>query len=523
MTASATAHEERVADEVRFRLVQQAAQVGTFEADLRSGRNVWDARLEEIHGLPPGGFGGRQEDWEGLIHPEDRPHVLRLVEESTRSTRTFESEWRVLWPDGSVHWVQACWTALADESGRLTRLVGVNFDVTQRRRARAEPDETGDHCRCLFESMREGVIIGQAVMEGDHIIDFAFLEANPSAKRLTGLDAIVGRKFSQLGIRLGATSHEAQALCEGVLRDGSVARFEIPIPGATPQTYAVTVYRAGPTRLATLFENITERRRQEEALRNNEAALHRLTESLERQVAERTAKLEEANRELNAFASNLSHDLRAPLRGITGYAGILQQELATVISDDARRHLDALVSSARELADILADLHLYAKLSSQRVEGAPTDVRPIVEDVWAGLAPQRAPGNPALTLGDLPRCKADRALLAQAFKELLSNACKFTKGRSEPRLEVRGTRDAGHATVTYSVSDNGVGFDPAFTHKLFIPFQRLHDKAEFAGTGLGLAGVRRIADLLGGRVSAQGEPGRGATFSLTLPSEEATP
>jgi light-regulated signal transduction histidine kinase (bacteriophytochrome) len=236
---------------------------------------------------------------------------------------------------------------------------------------------------------------------------------------------------------------------------------------------------------------------------------------LEREVDQRTRELRASNAELEAFSYSVSHDLRAPLRAIDGYAHLLVEEHAAHLSPDARRFLSAISEHTKHMGDLIDDLLDFARLSQSPLETTTLDLEGLVRSVSDDL--QRSGGDRRVdvVVGALPPARGDPALLRQALVNLIGNALKFTRGRPDARVEIGAAR-AGGETV-YHVRDNGVGFDQRYASKLFGVFERLHRAEEFEGTGVGLALVQRIIQRHGGRVWAEGRVNEGATFYFTLP------
>ncbi|HEY2345991.1 MAG TPA: ATP-binding protein [Xanthomonadaceae bacterium] len=245
----------------------------------------------------------------------------------------------------------------------------------------------------------------------------------------------------------------------------------------------------------------------------------RLNTELEDRVRDRTARLESANRELEAFSFSVSHDLRAPLRHIQGYAQMLQEDAAQ-LDPDMRRYLDMIRESARRMGLLIDDLLAFSRLGRQALEKTAVDMNALVESTLreVGVA---GSDDPRLRVARLPTVDGDRNLLRQVWVNLLSNAFKYSATRSEAaRVEVSGERDG--AVARFHVHDNGVGFDMRYADKLFGVFQRLHSQDQFEGTGVGLAIVQRIVARHGGRVWAEAEIDRGATFTFELPARPAS-
>jgi len=250
-----------------------------------------------------------------------------------------------------------------------------------------------------------------------------------------------------------------------------------------------------------------------------EQEILRLNAGLEDRVRERTAQLESANRELEAFSFSVSHDLRAPLRHIDGYAHMLQEDAAGQLDDGTRRYLDMIRDSARRMGTLIDELLAFSRLGRQSLERTAIDMNLLVEHTLHEVGGGRA-GDARLRIAPLPPIHGDRMLLKQVWINLLSNAFKYSAKRGDAaRVEVSGERDG--AVARYRVHDNGVGFDMRYVDKLFGVFQRLHSQDEFEGTGVGLAIVQRIVSRHGGNVRAEGELGRGATFIFELPIAQA--
>ena len=245
--------------------------------------------------------------------------------------------------------------------------------------------------------------------------------------------------------------------------------------------------------------------------------LRTLNAELEQRVAARTTQLEAANKELEGFSYSVSHDLRAPLRAIGGFAELLRDDHAAQLDAEGQRKLNVIRDEAARMGLLIDDLLAFSRLGRKALQPAELDMAALVRQVFDRLRGEAGGERVELKLGRLPHALGDRALLEQVWINLLSNAVKFSSKKDVPVVEV-GAITAEREHVFY-VRDNGAGFDPRYASKLFGVFQRLHDAAEFPGTGVGLALVQRIVVRHGGRVWADSTPGEGATFHFTLPKE----
>lgn len=269
---------------------------------------------------------------------------------------------------------------------------------------------------------------------------------------------------------------------------------------------------------ALLFEKanreIAERKRAEAAIRT-------LNAELEQRVAERTRELNAINEELEAFSYSVSHDLRAPLRAIDGWGQALVEDYGDVLGEDGGALLQRQRAASQRMGQLIDDLLRLSRLTRRPLNRQPVDLAELVATCWQELASEHQPLNAALVIGELPPCQADPSLLRQVITNLLSNGLKFASQEAQPRLEVDSQAAADNELV-YFVRDNGVGFDPRYSDKLFSPFQRLHSQHEFSGTGIGLAIVQRVIYRHGGRVWAESELGQGATLYFSLPDDAAS-
>ncbi|MDO8932503.1 MAG: ATP-binding protein [Rhodocyclaceae bacterium] len=252
-----------------------------------------------------------------------------------------------------------------------------------------------------------------------------------------------------------------------------------------------------------LLEQIEERKRAE-------GEVQQLNRQLEQRVAQRTADLEQANKELESFSYSASHDLRTPLRAIAGYSQVLIEDESERLSADGRGTLNRIIKNSNRMAELIDDILDYSRASRRELNRQPVDLDALARVVAAELANDRV----RMQIGSLPTVSGDPTMLRQVLQNLIGNAVKFSSQREHAQVDI-GCRQENGETVFF-VRDNGAGFDMRYAGKLFGMFQRLHAESEFTGTGVGLAIVKRLIERHGGRIWAAAEPDKGATFSFTL-------
>jgi signal transduction histidine kinase len=253
------------------------------------------------------------------------------------------------------------------------------------------------------------------------------------------------------------------------------------------------------------------RRRVEEDLCNTRDEL----EALIHELAERSAALEASNKELEAFAYSVSHDLRAPLRHVAGFAELLRNSAAPSLNDKSRRYLTVVLEEANRMGSLIDDLLAFSRIGRAEAHYSTISLQQIVDETVAEARQDADGRNITWKLDALPEWYGDRSMLRLVVINLISNAVKFTRTRSEPEIEI-GCSERKNDHVVLFVRDNGVGFDMKYSDKLFGVFQRLHPQEAFEGTGIGLATVQRIVHRHGGRAWAEGKVEGGATFYFSL-------
>ncbi|HEX8819060.1 MAG TPA: PAS domain S-box protein [Archangium sp.] len=388
-------------------------------------------------------------------------------------------------------------------------------DVSTRRAAEEALRESEERFRLLVEGVRDYALF--ALDPEGRITSW-----NTGAERLNGWKAeeIIGQHFSRFyppeelpsdkpmrelrtAVEMGRYEEEGYR----VRKDGTRFWANVVI---TPLWDAAGSLRG----FAKVTRDVTVRRATEQALRESEQRYRLLASELDQRVRERTAQLAETNRELESFSYSVSHDLRAPLRGIDGFCEAVEEDEESTLSPAARGYLARVRRASARMGQLIDDLLRLSRLSRLELRREPVDLTALAHAVVAELAARGPERGVEVRIQPDLRLDADPRLVRVLLENLLGNAWKFTQRVERPRIELSATPREGR--TLYCVRDNGVGFDMKYADKLFGPFQRLHEARDFPGTGIGLATVQRVVHRHGGQIWAESVPGQGAAFFFSL-------
>jgi PAS domain S-box-containing protein len=498
--------------------------------DMEGRIVLWSLGIEKLYGFTKGEAVGR--NCHQLLHTSF-PQPVKQIEEQLERTGTWEGELVHRKRDGASVAVSSLWVLHRDAKGNPARILEVNTDITESRRSKErlaqlavelaqQADALADSrqaletqtitLRSVLDSMVEGLVATN--QQGEFVL------WNPAAQRILGLGAanLDSQEWTaHYGLFLPDTVTplpSAEIPLVRALR-GEVTTTEMFVRNPIIAEGAWIEVSAGPMKDkegaisggVAAFRDITQRR-------SDEREIRKLNDELEIRVRERTAQLEAANTELEAFSYSVSHDLRAPLRHISGFSQMLVEEFGSTLDPGAQRYLDRIQAGTQKMGQLVDELLNLARVGRHVVNQQTTNLNAVVRDVIAMLEPDYEGRPVEWVLADLPATECDTVLVKQIFQNLLANALKFTRGRTPAVIEV-GRQDEGGQSV-FMVRDNGIGFNMKYVDKLFGVFQRLHRAEDFEGTGIGLATVHRIVQKHGGRVWAEGETDKGATFYFTL-------
>ncbi len=500
ITARKHAEDER---DRLFKLSMDMLCVGGFDGYFKQINPAWKLTLgwsdQEMQAM----------SWLDLVHPEDRSASLEAWEDLRKGVamRAFENRFRC--KDGSYRWLS--WNSIPLVEDEVA--YAVVRDTTDLRMAVEAVRESEERLRFAMEGANDGLWDVQMKTgafflspRGCEILGYQSDEIGAVAKVWKDLVHPEDLAVTNARLKDHIQGRSDVFVVEQRLRMKDGGWKWVLCRGKIVERESDCT----PIRITGTHSDITKRRQVEDELRT-------LNAELERRVLERTAQLEAANKELEAFAYSISHDLRAPLRAINGFSNILVRDHSEGLDSEAARFLQLVSANAQKMGRLIDDLLAFSRLSRQPLRKQKVNTAELIQTVLAESQEEKAGRQVEVRVGDLPTCQADPALIKQVWINILSNAFKYTRHCETAVIEV-GVLPGEGDSIAFFVRDNGAGFDMQYAGKLFGVFQRLHREDEFEGTGVGLAIVQRIVQRHGGRVWAEGRLKQGARFYFTLPT-----
>lgn len=457
--------------------------------------------------------------WADMLHPDDADRMTSAWQKIVRDPGPFYLEGRIYHADrDSYRYCEVRATPIRDENGEVLEWVGTTVDVDDRRQAEAALRESEQRYRAVVNDQTEFIVRWKPDGVRTFVNDAYCRCFEERAEDMIGTSffpLIKPADLKNVKERLGKLTPEDPYSTDThrvLLPDGSTGWHEWTDRALFDDDGRLLGYQS-------VGRDITARKVVEKQLRESERQLRKLNAELEQRVGQRTARLQQANEDLEAYAQSVAHDLRAPLRAISGFAMALEEDCPELLNNQGREYIDFIKSAAQQMDDLICDLLTYSRIGQSEMSIDRHDLDDVLQAVRVQLRKDIEQSQADLNIrSPLGIVTGHRTTLVQMFSNLVSNALKFVTPGIRPRIQIFSSQTDGFLRI--SVQDNGIGIDPESHQLIFRVFERLHGIETYPGTGIGLAIVRRAAESLNGRFGVESKPAQGSLFWVELPCEE---
>jgi PAS domain S-box-containing protein len=470
--------------EERLRLSQTLGNVGIWDWNTITDELHFTPELEQLYGLIPGTIKTYQ-DWRQLTHPDDIEKIEAKRDEKIANHKPFDLEFRILHKSGQIHWLSAKGGAIYNDEGDILRVLGINTDITHRKKVEESLKESEERYHSLFDNNHAVMLLINP--DNGNIID-----ANPAATHFYGYnyDELVKMNINNINVLCEEEIHDKMQKSVSFQKNNFLFKHQL----ASGEIRDVDVYSGkivlgGEKLLYSIIHDVTDRMILQD-------------------------KLKESNEDLERFAYVSSHDLQEPLRMVTSFTQLLERRYKGRLDEDADDYIGFIVDGAKRMKLLIDDLLMFSRLNTQPKENELVNLETVLDTVLLNLQVSIVENNVEITHDPLPSIYGDLSRKVQVFQNLISNAIKFND-KKIIKIHISAKKE-GNERI-FSVSDNGIGMDPKHLERIFIIFQRLHTREEYEGTGIGLAIIQKIIQQQNGRIWVESELGKGSTFYFTIP------
>jgi PAS domain S-box-containing protein len=498
--------------EQRWQFALEGAEDGVWDWDVPSGKVYFSERWKSMLGYLSEEISDSIDEWDRLVHPADKQGCYDALQDHFEGkTPVYVKEHRMMSKDGTYQWILdrgkvVEWT----KEGKPQRVIGTHTNITSLKNTEGLLIERQKFIQTILDNLPIGVAVNEFDSGKASYMNVKFAEIYGwPREKLISIESFFELVYPDEKYR---NALSARIMADIESGDPSRMKWDNIIvtseSGEKRVVLAVNIPLLDQNVMVSTVQDVT-------AQKNAERVANLLNAQLEEKVAERTSQLEAINKELEAFSYSVSHDLRAPLRAITGFSQIINDEYKDVLDNEGIRLFTIIQENACSMDKLILDLLEFSRTGRTDMNKSVVNVQNMVQTAVDHVARDYNKDQFKLDIKKLPEAWADHSLLQQVWINLISNAFKFSSSNENPAITIGG--DKANGECTYYVKDNGVGFSPEYKDKIFQVFQRLHKAGEFEGTGVGLAIVKRIVYRHGGKVWADSTPGQGSSFYFTLP------
>jgi len=490
----------------RLNQAQKTAKIGSWDYNKVTNQLWWSDEMYAIFDVSLETYLPSAKSIGRFMHSYDEALLRRKLENIIVNNENLNTDFSIITAAGMVKHCNIISWAEKNNDGSVKSVKGTVMDITDRKNTEMALVESEEKYRAFFDNSLDAAFFSS--IEGN------IISANPAAYAMLGYK---NNELERLGRNdiIDLSDPRFQQMFDIRGKNGKI-RDELTFIRKNGERFpaeissAVFLDAGNLRKTSMLIRDISERK-------HSEQEIIKLNEQLEEKVHERTIQLQDANKELEAFSYSVSHDLRAPLRALDGFANILLEDYGATLDKEGNRLLDVIIRNANIMGTLIDDLLAFSRLGRQGIQSSHIDMQSMVKSVYEELTSEIERETIDFRLHDLSKAVGNPAMIKQVWLNLVGNAIKYTSKKTSRIIEITNSRV--NSENVYSVSDNGAGFDMAYAEKMFGVFQRLHSINEFEGTGIGLALVHRIIVRHKGRIWAEGAVNEGAKFYFSIPEE----
>ena len=492
-----------------LRRTEKLARIGSWKRDLITGKLHWSDEIFTMLGYEPNEVIPSSELTIRHVHPDDMALYVTTMQNAVENGHNSKTTLRIIDKHGNIKWIYRELVVEHNAHGQAISLNGFNQDITEQKKAEEAHKKSEANLTAIVENTAASIY---SIDTNFRYLTFNSVLKN-SLKQFYGLNIKTGDVVFDFLNKLEPDEAKQWERIYSEAFLGKPLQFvkEFNVGGIRSfLSFSINPIweNSKVTGLSCFVLDITP-------LKMAELEVIAVNESLEKKVKERTAELYTANKELEAFSYTVAHDLRAPLRVTNGFVGILLKEHSTSLNDEGKYLLNVITESARQMSQLVSDLLELSRVGKVTISPTTCNMQQIVQQACDATKAADSNFKALITLHKIDDAKCDPNLIKQVWLNLISNAVKYSGKVEKPLIEIGSTVDK--KGIVYYIKDNGAGFDMALSEKLFRPFQRLHKKSDYEGTGVGLALSQLIVSKHGGEIWAQAEVGKGATFFFNIP------